>query len=405
MTDKNQTLTCTQQVKASPSEVYFALTNQPVMQTWFSDVVEIDVRENGRFYGWWNKGWSVTGILTKVEENKGISISWHGQGEPAPSQVEIALKKKNGGTLATVKHSEIGTGKKWEKTVKEFNESWPAALVNLQWTLEKGVDKRLFDRPLLGVYIGGLVDEDQAKKLGVPVDKGIWITGTVEGSGAEEVGIQADDAIVKIGETEIVDFNSFAPAIAPFKAEEVVDMTLYRGIEKITKPVKLSRRPFPDVPSTAKELAKTVEKVYQDLDKEMEALFEGVSEEEAAKKPAPEEWSAKEVLAHLLYTDLWSHIALSTAVGGQRGPGFFNDNGQIAAIADTYPTVADLMEAIKRSERITVASLAALQDEFVARKIAYNGLANRFGLQLGLPQHSRTHFTQIQETLKAVQEK
>ena len=74
MTDKTQTLTFTQKVKASPKEVYFALTNQTVMQNWFSDVAEIDVRENGRFYGWWNSGWCVTGIFTKVEENKGISF-------------------------------------------------------------------------------------------------------------------------------------------------------------------------------------------------------------------------------------------------------------------------------------------------------------------------------------------
>jgi len=173
----------------------------------------------------------------------------------------------------------------------------------------------------------------------------------------------------------------------------------------MTLPVRLSRRPFPDVSATAKELAKKVEKEFIKLDKEMEALFEGVSEETAMKRPAPEEWSAKEVLAHLLITEFRTQLVISTALGDQRRPGGFNDIGQIAAVADTYSKAADLMEAIKLCEKLTVGSLAALNDEFVAKRLSYNRLATMFDVQFGMFQHSRTHFTQIQETLKAVQEK
>jgi hypothetical protein len=192
--------------------------------------------------------------------------------------------------------------------------------------------------------------------------------------------------------------------VKSYKADDEVEMVFYRGSEKQGRPVKLSRRPLPEVPPTAKELAKAVEKSYKELDKEMEAIFEGVSEEEANKRPAEGEWSAKEILAHLLYSERWAFLAISTNVGGQRGPGFFNDPGQIKALADAYPTVADLMAEIKRNEKLTVATLAALPDEFVARKISYYNLATTFLPLIGLPQHSRSHFPQMQEAIRIARE-
>jgi len=402
MTDKTQTLTFTQQVQVSPSVVYFAFTKNPVLQTWLCDVAEVGARENGRFYAWWNKGWYASGLVTKLEEDKKFSFTWHGLGEPAPTKVDVTLKGKDDGTLVTLKHSDIGTGTAWEETVKDIKEEWPKNLTNLQWAMEKGIDKRVYDRPLLGIYPEGQLDEEQAERLGVPVDKGIWISGTLEGTGAEEAGLQANDVLVKIGDTEIVDFLSFAPAVSPYKAEDVVDVEIYRGKEKLTVPLKLSSRPYPEVPPKAKELAKELKKVHKQLDEEIEAIFEGVSEEEAAKRPAPEEWSAKEVIAHLLYSERWIHIAISTAVDGQRNPGFFNDLGSLVALAGAYPSMAELIAELKRSEVITEKSLAALSDEFVARKISYIGLGDT--VLDGFPRHSRTHFTQIREAIKSAKE-
>jgi uncharacterized protein YndB with AHSA1/START domain len=404
MTEKTKILTYTQQIDAPVEQVYFALTNQPVIQTWLCNVAEIGASENGRYYLWWNEGYYTSGMVTKIEKDKAISFTWQGRDEPGPSQVEVKLKEANGGTLVTLKHSGFGTGKAWEDTVKEFNKEWPKALVNLQFIMENGIDKRVYDQPLMGIYPAGQLDADQAKHRGVPVEKGVWITGTVPGSGAEAAGLQADDVIVEISGTAIEGFSSFAPAVKPYKAEDEVEMVFYRGGEKKSLPVKLSRRTFPEIPPTAKELAKEVEKTYKELDKEVEEIFKGVSEEEAAKRPAPEEWSAKETLAHLLYAERWAFLAISTSIGGQRFPGFFNDLGQITALAKAYPTVADLIAAIKRNERLTVATLANLPDDFVARKISYNNLANNFLPVLGFPQHSRSHYTQMREAIRIARE-
>jgi uncharacterized protein YndB with AHSA1/START domain len=404
MMDKTQTLTYTQQVNAPVEQVYFALTNQPVLQAWLCNVAEIDARESGRCYLWWNEGYYTSGTVTKVEKNKAISFTWQGRDEPGPSQVEVMSKEADGGTLVTLKHSGFGTGKAWEDTVKEFNKEWPKALVNLQWIIERGIDKRVYDQPLMGIYPAGQLDADQAKRRGAPVEKGVWISGTVPGSGAEAAGLQADDVIVEVAGTAIEGFSSFAPAVKPYKADDEVEMVFYRGSEKKSLPVKLSRRPFPEIPPTAKELAKEVEKSYKELDKEVEEIFKGVSEEEATRRPTPEEWSAKETLAHLLYTERWAFLAISTSIGGQRVPGFYNDFGQITALANAYPTVADLIAEIKHNENLTVATLASLPDEFVARKISYYNLANTFLPSLGLPQHTRSHYTQMQEAIRIARE-
>ena len=139
-------------------------------------------------------------------------------------------------------------------------------------------------------------------------------------------------------------------------------------------------------------------KTYAEVVQERETLFEGVSEAEVSARPAPEEWSAKETLVHLLYTERWLHLALSCNVSGQRSGGFANQLELIAAMADSYP-LAELLAELTRSEQVTVASLKALPDDFVADKRKFLGLANNLGQGFAL--HTRLHFDQIKEAIEA----
>ena len=193
MSDKTQTLRFSQEIKAPVAEVYFAFTNQPLMQAWFADVVEIDLKEKGRLYAWWNQGYYATGIITKVEENEKVVFKYQGLGEPAATKISVSFEEKDGGTLLTLKHKGLGEGEKWEGTLKNVKKAWPVALENLQWLVEKGVDKRIYDRPFMGIYIAGELNEEQAETLGMPVTAGIRLTGAVEGTGAAEVVDEAGD--------------------------------------------------------------------------------------------------------------------------------------------------------------------------------------------------------------------
>ena len=72
------------------------------------------------------------------------------------------------------------------------------------------------------------------------------------------IATQLTGLAAKLGETDIIDFNSFGPALAPYEPGDVVDLGIYRGSEALTIPVKLSKRPLPEGPSTATELAEKV---------------------------------------------------------------------------------------------------------------------------------------------------
>ena len=279
-----------------------------------------------------------------------------------------------------------------------IQKDWPEALENLVTLLEDGVDKRQFDRPMMGIFINGLLDAKQAEDLGVPVETGVVIGGVVDEMGAQKAGLQQNDVLVGLAGHEITDFPSIGKAIADKKAGEEVNFTVYRGAEKMSFAVELGKRPLPNYPTTAAGLAEQTAQMFAELDQELDAVFADVSEEAASKRPAPAEWSAKETVAHLLYTERWIHLAISMIIGGQRTPGFYNDLGTIAAMADGYATTAEIVTELKRAEATTVRAMANLTDAFVANKSRYFFLA---GLPQFTPGHHRLHFQQMKAAIES----
>jgi hypothetical protein len=216
--------------------------------------------------------------------------------------------------------------------------------------------------------------------------------------GAEAAGLRKDDVIVSLNHHSLKTYQDFVSALADRKAGDIIEVIFYRAGDMHTVPMELSRRQVPDMPESAAELAETVAETYAEVAAEREALFEGVSEKQAAARPAPEEWSAKETLVHLLYTERWLHLMISCVLNGQRPGGFANQLALIAAVADTY-TLKELLFELKRSEQVTVASLKALPDDFVADKRQFLGLA--YGPGQGFAMHTRLHFDQIKAALEA----
>jgi hypothetical protein len=117
-------------------------------------------------------------------------------------------------------------------------------------------------------------------------------------------------------------------------------------------------------------------------------------------RPARAEWSAKEVLAHLILTERWGHEYMTLAVARINGGGFANDLGVHAAVARAYSTVPALLQELGRAFQVTVLSVGALpQDFFADRRATLNAFANTF--LLALPMHTRTHGNQIRAALRA----
>jgi membrane-associated protease RseP (regulator of RpoE activity) len=132
------------------------------------------------------------------------------------------------------------------------------------------------------------------------------ITGLVDDGAAGEAGMLADDVIVSIDDTEVADWPSLGGALRAHVAGDSVAVRFWRGNEENRMQVTLKPRSMPEVPQAIEEIkAETIEFTDKMIER-FDALFAGVSDEDAGRKPAENEWSAKEVLAHLSLSERFS---------------------------------------------------------------------------------------------------
>jgi uncharacterized protein YndB with AHSA1/START domain len=395
---ETQTLNYEKLINAPLKQVYQAFTSSVALEHWFSDYAEVVPSENGRFYAFWNAGHYASGLFKEVTKYESLIFSWRGRGESKETLVTIKFKQHDDQTIISLLHSGLGISENWRESVKAIDEGWKYALENLKAVMETGLDKRLYDQPMLGIYPNQLIDEEMAEKLGLPVASGVEIGGVVEGLGAEAAGLQAEDILFSIGDQNLRTFADFSAAVAGQKAGDVVDVVFFRDGIKRTAKMTLSSRPFPEVPENAERLSEQVDEIYNQTNNEIQAVFMGVKEADASSRPEPCEWSAKETLAHLLYTERWLHLAISCAVADQRAGGFANQIELIKAMADGYNT-QELLEAFVLSCKTTVRSLAALPEDFVADKRKFVRLASTIGQ--GFAIHAQGHLQQIKDALAA----
>jgi uncharacterized protein YndB with AHSA1/START domain len=394
----SQTITLHRTLNTPPAAVYYAFTNTTALREWLADGAQISANEGGNLYLTWNAGYRVCGKYTRLVPNQQIAFTWQGDGEAHPTDVNIDLGAQGSSTKVTLTHSGIDTA----ESAQTFTREWAIALENLQSTLETGLDLRFTRRPLLGIYTEFLTAE-KAAELGVPVTAGILLSGVSEGLGAQQAGLQAKDVIVSLGGKPTTDGSTFTAAVSEHKAGDIVEVEFCRGGTKQTVSMKLSQRPIPDVPESPEEVAERMKTLHAELDAELDALFVGVSEDEAARRPAPAEWSAKEVIAHLIWNERFNQMWTWGLVGGDDAFAWPDNNyTQIAGVLASYPTTADLVAELKRAEVASRAIITSLPAEFMARKASYRRMALSW---FNTPDHHREHFQQIRAALAAAREK
>jgi uncharacterized protein YndB with AHSA1/START domain len=398
------TVVSEQFVKASPKQVYYALTHAAALTEWLCDFATVAPRPGGRMYLWWHGDFYSAGEYLELEENKSIKFKWFARFEPAASEVLVTLEEQKGGTLVKFAHT-VPAGEDWKKRAEGFKAEWDSTLPNLAQVLETGLDKRTFDRPMLGINVSDF-NAEIAKTMGVPVSDGIRLDEAREGMGAHAAGLRKDDVLVELnGHPLTNDFGTFILALHGKKGGDKVPVVFYRGAEKKTVTMELTRRPVPDVPWEPAELAKRVRVKYDDALAKLEAAFTGVPEAEADREPAPGEWSAKQTLAHLVHTERGVVANLDDAVGGY--PRVADDWGgnvpaHVNATVKAYGSVRGLLDELKRLSVETVAFLAALPASFVERKAAYFVNAAQI-LELG--SHTVSHIAQIEAAIAAAKKK
>lgn len=395
-----RTITLTQRVPASPARVYKAFTNAMGLREWFCDQSQVDLRVGGVIFMAWNMGYFASGHFTALKPDEQVAFTWQGTGELAPTQVEVTLQKEGDGTLVTLTHSGMGEGETWDGISAQYEQNWKGALESLSYSFETGFDLRLMRRPMLGIFPGGL-DDKTAEKLGLPTKEGIYLDSVVEKQGAAAAGLQRGDLMISLGGKALTDFPSLQAAAEQHRAGDTVEVIFYRGPEKKTVQMTLSRRPEPDVPTTPDGLAAAFRERQTALNTELDTMMQGVSEAEAAQAPATGEWSANEVLAHLIHSERWRQMVIWNVVGGEDNVPWQDNNAvQRAPILAAYQSNAELVAEFKRSAEGTAAALGSIPADFVGEnRASFLRLAQFI---LTFEGHTTRHFQQMREAIEAV---
>jgi hypothetical protein len=253
---------------------------------------------------------------------------------------------------------------------------------------------------MLGIYLSDF-DANIATKLGVPVDFGSRLDGVLEGMGAQKAGLQKDDVVIAIDGHELVAGTSLASVLGSRHTGDVVHVTFYRGKDKKEVKMTLSGRPIPPIPTSGLELSKQVEPTYQQNEKEIEELINIASEEACSHKPGPSEWSAKEVLAHLIHSELGWQSYYSEVIGGHEAAydGFGgNIQARIDGTVAIFQTKSELLKELKNHDAETVSMLAHIPMEFLSHKgrfwkLAYQVNQNSY--------HLPTHLEQMRSAIQS----
>jgi uncharacterized protein YndB with AHSA1/START domain len=385
-------------IKASPAQVYYALTHAEGLHEWLCDFATVAPRPGGRMYLWWHGDFYSSGEYIALEENKSVKFKWFARDEPCPTEVNITLSPKVGGTLVVLHHI-VPDGDDWKERAVGFKAEWDATLPNLASVLETGLDRRTFDRPMLGINISDFTPEI-AKKLGVPVSQGARLDDVRTGMGASAAGLCKDDVIIELDKKPITnDFGSLIAALQGKKGGDKVEVIFYRGPEKKTVKMELSKHPIPDIPWNPAELAESATRKYDENMSKLEACFIGVTEAEADFTPAVGEWSAKQTLAHLIHSERGWISNLDDAVGGfERLSDDWGGNlmAHINATVKAYGTFRNMLDELKRLSVEMVAFLASLPQSFVERKASYFQNAVQV---LEMESHTANHIDQIKSAL------
>lgn len=388
-------------IKAPVKEVYRAFTKQSTITEWLCNTASIDITMLTRLYLWWDNGYYTCGEFLKVVPDKEIIFSWLGRDDPGKTRVRVTFKPVDSGTHLILEHRGMKEDEKWKSTVEQIRHGWEIALNNLVSILETGQDLRIINRPMLGINMDDF-SPDIAAAMGIPVFQGVRLEGVVEGMGAEKSGLRKDDVLVEIGGKPVLGYHSLASVLLGKKAGQKVDIVYYRGPEKHTATLVLSPRPIPEVPTTPSELAQAVAELYEQGDQLLAAALQGISEEEASFKVSLVDWSAKEVLAHLIHTERdWQFQIQKWMLSDDSGfaP---NLDSRIKATVKVFPTIPDLTLELKRAETETVELLRNLPGEFVAQKDTFWLLAYN---QVQFKSHTSEHAEQINAAVAAARKK
>ncbi|HAL17469.1 MAG TPA: hypothetical protein DCP32_12195 [Anaerolineaceae bacterium] len=383
-------------VVQSPAEqVYRAFTRSTGLSEWLCNGARTFPKVGGMITLWWNSGYYTAGEFTRLEPDRLVHFSWQGRSEPHSSQVQVQIMPDGEQTLVEVTHSSLGSEEIWVEPRRELRKCWGQGLENLKSVLETGVDLRIINRPGMGIYPAELSAEIKAQNK-FPVDHGIFLHQVIEGRGAEKAGLLKGDLVTHVAGSPVDRIETLLQVLSRQKMDSTIEIEFYRGPERHTVQLDLMPLPVPKVPNSHAELINLLEKSYEGGYQKLQAAVARVSDEAANWKSMPEDWSIKEVLAHLIHTERDNQSGLHSMLLDEKFEWHDNSLERGIATITAYPTIPELMEEVLRSQNETLAFLKSLPEKFLARKSTYWRLAQDL---LTVDVHIQEHTDQILQNL------
>ena len=300
MENKPISITIEKKINASVEQIFTSFTNATRLRYWLCHSATLVAEKDGRIYLAWDNGYYAAGYYIELIPNQKIAFTWRGKNEPDQTLVNVTITADDDKNLIRLEHTGLRETVEWENNYDEIKNGWIMSLDNLGSVLETGIDLRISKRPLLGIFPAPYEDEDGSK---IPVKSAIKINDVVEGLSADICGLQTGDILVKIAEYPITDWSSLTNAISQFKADDQVRIEYYRAGKLASCEVKLSPQILPKCPESPKALADELKVNQTKVLEQMMLHLRNITDEEASFKPEVNEWSIKEILAHLVHTE------------------------------------------------------------------------------------------------------
>ncbi len=297
----NQTITVETTISAPADRVAAAITSPNGLGTWLCDDARCDKRVDGALLLSWNSGRRHEGRWTVYEPPRRLAWQWRDGFDGPVSTVAFELTEMGQATRLQVTLAEVPADQ-----VDAARSGWAQHLSDLGTYVTSGANARWERTPMLGI-VPNTVTKELADERKLPVAHGILIDSVVGDSAAERAGLQQGDVIVGIGPREVRDWPTLNAALTAHHAGDTVDVSLWREGEELVQPVTLMGRPTHAVPDSAKAFEAAVATFTDDTVTRLTSLLAGLGDREAGHKATPEDWSVKEVLAHVAYSERVNH--------------------------------------------------------------------------------------------------
>jgi len=397
MENKPISITIEKKINASVEQIFTSFTNATRLRHWLCHSATLVAEKDGRIYLAWDNGYYAAGYYIELIPNQKIAFTWRGKNEPDQTLVNVTITADDDKNLIRLEHTGLRETVEWENNYDEIKTGWIMSLDNLGSVLETGIDLRISKRPLLGIFPAPYEDEDGSK---IPVKSAIKINDVVEGLSADICGLQTGDILVKIAEYPITDWSSLTNAISQFKADDQVRIEYYRAGKLASCEVKLSPQILPKCPESPKALADELKVNQTKVLEQMMLHLRNITDEEASFKPEVNEWSIKEILAHLVHTEQELQNWVNQLIHSQQpliDDEIGNHNAWVQATVSLYPSLHQLIELLRSNLEVTSAFISFLPEEIKQDKLLFWYLAYQI---VQYPMHMRSHIEQIKKNLQ-----